>query len=349
MKATNILFLSIFYVLQASSQSVSDYIKYGELYRNNNTFIELLVKKAVGSNPCTNVNKFKLNVADPNNELKQSSKYLTWGLNVINCNGDSVRKTFSLPISQHASDGMNMSIDWTFEGISFDIRIYESSFSPNSVNRPDQLLSTLKKGIAFKYQDKYWDTCKTVNINGTIWVTSNLNVAHFKNGDRIPEARTADEWKKAADTKQPAWCYYGNDSLMGKRFGRLYNWYAVSDSRGLAADGYHISADYDWVDLQNAFAPSSLKNTMSWQKEYAGDNKSSLGAVASGWRDEIGNFSSLYVSGHWWTTLEHETGKSIAWQLTQYKYEYHPYQWIHTLTRGGHKNGHGFSIRCIKD
>jgi uncharacterized protein (TIGR02145 family) len=52
--------------------------------------------------------------------------------------------------------------------------------------------------------------------------------------------KTNEEWMKAGENKQPAWCYYDNDPKNGKKYGKLYNWYAVSDPRGLAPEGWHI-------------------------------------------------------------------------------------------------------------
>ena len=59
----------------------------------------------------------------------------------------------------------------------------------------------------------------------------NLNVSKFRNDDPIPEAKTDEEWLKANQNGKPAWCYY---SINSKNYGKLYNWYAVNDPRGLA-------------------------------------------------------------------------------------------------------------------
>ena len=79
-----------------------------------------------------------------------------------------------------------------------------------------------------------------------VWMRKNLDVSTFRNGDPIPYAKTAEEWKAAGDNKQPAWCYYDNDTVNFKKYGGLYNWYAVNDPRGLAPEGYHIPTDEEW-------------------------------------------------------------------------------------------------------
>lgn len=98
----------------------------------------------------------------------------------------------------------------------------------------------------------WWDgvqPSQTVTIGTQVWMTKNLDVSTFRNGDPIPEAKTKEEWKKAGENKQPAWCYYDNNSANGAQYGKLYNWYAVNDSRGLAPVGYHIPSDAEWTIL----------------------------------------------------------------------------------------------------
>ena len=65
----------------------------------------------------------------------------------------------------------------------------------------------------------------------------NLDVTTFRNLDRIMEAKTDEEWIKAGEQGIPAWCYYNNDPANNELFGKLYNWYAVNDKRGLAPEG----------------------------------------------------------------------------------------------------------------
>ena len=68
---------------------------------------------------------------------------------------------------------------------------------------------------------------KSIKIGNQYWMSENLNFDHFLNGDQIPEAKTAEEWVYAAKNKKAAWCYYNNDTLNGKKFGKLYNGYAL--------------------------------------------------------------------------------------------------------------------------
>ena len=87
---------------------------------------------------------------------------------------------------------------------------------------------------------------KTVTIGTQVWMTKNLDVSTFRNGEIIPEAKTSEEWEAAGKNKQPVWCYYDNDPKNGEIYGKLYNCYAVDDSRGLAPAGWHVPTVEEW-------------------------------------------------------------------------------------------------------
>ena len=109
---------------------------------------------------------------------------------------------------------------------------------------------------------------QTITIGTQVWTTKNLDAATFRNGDPIPQAKTDDEWWKAGVNKQPAWCYYDNDPANGAKYGKLYNWYAVNDSRGLAPVGYHIPSDAEWtilVDYLGSDAGTKMKNQPNYE------------------------------------------------------------------------------------
>ena len=81
---------------------------------------------------------------------------------------------------------------------------------------------------------------KTINIGNQVWMAENLNTNKFLNGDPIPEAKTIEDWEKAGENEQPAWCYFENNTYNGTLYGKLYNYFAVIDERGLAPSGWHI-------------------------------------------------------------------------------------------------------------
>ena len=110
---------------------------------------------------------------------------------------------------------------------------------------------------------------KIVQIGEQVWMGENLNVSSFINGDLIPQAKTKEEWDKAGSIGSPAWCYYDNDPVNGITLGKLYNWYAANDERGLAPLGWHIPTDDEWTELTNNLggkekAGIKMKSMIMW-------------------------------------------------------------------------------------
>src|ERR1700722_7218070 len=79
--------------------------------------------------------------------------------------------------------------------------------------------------------ESFQTTFNSTKIGTQTWMTENLNVSTFRNGESIPEAEKADVWEKATIEQKPAWCYYNGDSANGSKYSKLYNWYAVNDTR----------------------------------------------------------------------------------------------------------------------
>jgi uncharacterized protein (TIGR02145 family) len=182
-----------------------------------------------------------------------------------------------------------------------------------------------------------------IRIGSQVWSTENLNVSKFRNGDDISEAKTDQEWWQANKNEQPAWCYYKNDPTNGKKYGKLYNWYAVKDSRGLAPVGFHIPSDEEWTILANSLGgPSEAGEKIKIvSKEYfGGSNSSGFSALPGGYRISDGTFNSVGYYGYWWSTTENNA--STSW----YRFLYSDYR---GMVRGFGDKGNGYSLRCLRD
>jgi uncharacterized protein (TIGR02145 family) len=111
----------------------------------------------------------------------------------------------------------------------------------------------------------------TIIIGKQEWTATNLNTSKFLNGDEIFEAKTAREWEMAGISKKPAWCYYDNDTNNKEKDGKLYNWYAVNDPRGIAPKGWRIPKSDDFMELSqflssNGKSGTLLKSKRDWIK-----------------------------------------------------------------------------------
>ncbi len=184
-----------------------------------------------------------------------------------------------------------------------------------------------------------------VTIGKQVWMTQNLNVDKFRNGDPIPEAKTKEEWARAGENKQPAWCYYENDPANGAKYGKLYNWYAVNDPRGLAPEGWKIPSDEDWIRLTDFLggaqvAGTKMKSTDFWAESGNGTNESGFSGLPGGARYFNGTFTYIGKHGYWWSSPE--IGAFNAWYCSLiYNYG--------SVSRYHVNKTNGFSVRCVKD
>ena len=186
---------------------------------------------------------------------------------------------------------------------------------------------------------------KTVKIGNQLWMAENLNTDRFRNGDLIPEAKTNEEWAYAVEFKEPAWCYYKNSSELGLKYGKLYNYYALTDPRGLAPMGWHVSLIKDWeilfyylkLDINTG---GKLKSKTGWFRNGNGTNQSGFSALPGGTRDLHGNFWDEGSDGYWWSD-DFLDGKHI---------DNRHFMLHHDNNSAGHYNWDirsGYSVRCI--
>jgi uncharacterized protein (TIGR02145 family) len=173
----------------------------------------------------------------------------------------------------------------------------------------------------------------TIKIGSQIWMTKNLDVDTFRNGDPIPEVKDRDGWIQAGIDEKPAFCHYDNNIENGKKYGKLYNWYAICDPRGLLPDGFHIPSESEWLQLASYLGGTDIAGQR--MKNIDGFN-----ALTGGYRSKNGNFYGMGINGYWWSS------SLIFWDV----------MWDFVID---HKNSiifknysvqqDGLYIRCIKD
>jgi uncharacterized protein (TIGR02145 family) len=149
-------------------------------------------------------------------------------------------------------------------------------------------------------------TLPTVTIGEQEWCTSNLNVTTYKNGDPITEITDSVTWAAAT---YGAYCYYQFNQAGYQQYGKLYNWYAISDPRGLAPDGYHIptKAEYDTLiatlgGLSVSGGALKETGTTHWNSPNTGaTNSSQFTAWGGGQIDDTGASQELGTGAFFWT------------------------------------------------
>ena len=111
------------------------------------------------------------------------------------------------------------------------------------------IISDLRNGV--ENLEKKIKSTEQVIVGEQTWMKYNLDVATFRNGDTILQAQSNEDWEKAGFNQQPAWCYYVTDEdVIEKSYGKLYNLFAVNDPRGLSPEGWHISTENEWRELE---------------------------------------------------------------------------------------------------
>jgi uncharacterized protein (TIGR02145 family) len=208
---------------------------------------------------------------------------------------------------------------------------------------------------------------RVVTIGSQKWMAENLNTDHFKNGEKIPEVKSLEEWKNANNEKRPVWCYYNFDSLNGKTYGKLYNWYAVNDPRGLAPAGWKIPSIEDWRTLEksvNTKYPYStsteilLMGTSNWKSKEAGMGISGFNAQPSGYIES--EFKELGEIAFYWSNKIDDIIflRDESYDIFDSTVTFDDY-WsfigridFKTLQSGSSHDGFegdGFAVRCVKN
>ncbi len=188
-------------------------------------------------------------------------------------------------------------------------------------------------------------TAQTVRIGNTTWMSVNLSVDTFRNGDKIPEASTAEAWKKAGEAGLPAWCWaITGDSLAQQRAGRLYNWFAVSDPRKLAPRGWRIPTDSLYIEMMNQLggqraAGLQLKAVGAWTEKLT-PKLTDFSALPTGFINADGERIGYRRYAYWWTS--NESNAFVAW--------YRGLRYLDDeLITGGNRKETGYSVRCVRE
>ena len=172
------------------------------------------------------------------------------------------------------------------------------------------------------------------------WATKNLDVETYRNGEVIPQVQDANAW---ANLRTGAWCYYENNTANGSSYGKLYNWHAVNDPRGLAPKGYHIPTDAEWTILSDNLgdeAGTKMKSSSGWKNNGNGTNTSGFAGLPGGFRVYDGNFSNIGANGGWWSSSEASTSIALYRALNDDDGD---------VSRANDDKRSGFSVRCLRD
>ena len=180
--------------------------------------------------------------------------------------------------------------------------------------------------------------------NGQEWMAENLRTTTYANGDPIPNVTDGNQWQNLTTG---AWSHYNNDSQYENPYGKLYNWYAVDDSRNVCPTGWHVPSDAEWTVLTDYLGADSIGGKMKstgtqyWQSpNMLATNESGFSGLPGGLRSSMGGFGSVGGWGFWWSSTEYSAGS--AWDRALYSGS-------GDVARDPDDKGIGFSVRCLRD
>jgi uncharacterized protein (TIGR02145 family) len=232
-------------------------------------------------------------------------------------------------------------------------------FNNNGINKP--LLIKLEKIPAGTVTDIDGNIYKTVKIGDQWWIAENLTTTRYSNGDSIPTNLSDNEW---SGTTSGAYVIYNNDNLNNITYGKLYNWFAVTDIRNVCPTGWHVPSGGEWYTLTSYLIHNgcgyegsgedigkSMAATSGWMNDptngnigndQANNNSSGFAALPGGYRGAEGYyFVGLGGTTFWWSTslyTRYDNAGAMYLNYTSGNAEYYGAHWIQ-----------GLSVRCLKD
>lgn len=205
----------------------------------------------------------------------------------------------------------------------------------------------------------------TVIIGNQTWMVENLKTKHYRNGDEIPNIQIDSIWTSA---NIGAWCHYNNDTLNDFKYGKLYNYFTIEDTRNLAPEGWHVPTCVEWSILENYLTIVGFKlNSGSNEKDSeinianliaapidwancsepgtlgnnnTPKNQTGFYGLPGGYRSQNGPFKSISKSGHWWCVNISNNMLVLSHNLSYDTNALEPslgFKW------------RGLSVRCVKD
>ncbi len=194
--------------------------------------------------------------------------------------------------------------------------------------------------------DQDGNTYKTIVIGTQTWMAENLRSTKYRNGEAIPEITDSIVW---GNLKTGAYCNSKNenDTIMIATYGRLYNWYAVSDTRNLAPSGWHVATNDDLTRLTDYLGGSNLAGgklketgTTHWTLSIDATNETGFTALPGGYHHSNGFFYPFGYYGFWWSATESDANEAVEWSISYNGGNIHSFQ---------NPKVFGCSVRCVKD
>jgi uncharacterized protein (TIGR02145 family) len=205
--------------------------------------------------------------------------------------------------------------------------------------------SWLNPSISYdKVTDIDGNAYATIQIGTQVWMAENLRTSRYQNGDTIPNVQDSSQWNNLTTG---AWCHYDNNPKLERPYGKLYNWYTVSDPRKVCPTGWHVPTDAEWavvIDYLGGEDVAGLamksKGRRYWEANEGTTNASGFSALPGGCRNYVGGFVLREISGSIWAVTESDPSNAFNYSPS-------------CITDGMHRDTDGKTlgnaVRCLKD
>ena len=219
-----------------------------------------------------------------------------------------------------------------------------------------ETINGISNSVDFIVRAKNTDCATIYDIDGTeypvvkigdqLWFQSNLNVTHYQNGDPIRKAQSDSDWIDANNKKEGAYCVHSKITENHIQYGKLYNFWAVIDQRGLAPENCHVASDDEWKELELFLGmhPAEVDD-IDYRGSYEGNellaklqNNHGFSALEGGSRMHDSGKFCLLTSAYWWTSTECKQTDGWVRCINSSK-----------IYRNGRVRGFGFNVRCIME
>jgi len=287
--------------------------------------------------------------------LPVTERGIVWGIS----REPTLENNRGMTLSGSGSDSFMASLSGLIPEATYRVRAFAVTEAGIAYGEPVSF--TTPPEVAFgTVRDIDGNDYRTIEIGNQVWMAENLRTSRYRNGEDITYVMSNSEWQDLNQEQAGAWAFYNNHAG-NEPFGLLYNWYAVSDFRGLCPIGWRVATDQDWQQLerylgmnpneanatgwrgQNANVGGKLKakGTEFWRSPNTGaTNESSFTALAGGYRFTSGSFSYLTFFGYWWTSTEADA--NTAWRRLLFNNR-------ESINRVNYDKRYGFSVRCVQN
>lgn len=251
----------------------------------------------------------------------------------------------TISLSTKTSDGIGTgAFTSAITGLTANTTYYIKAYATNSAGTAyGNQVSFKTTNVGTPITDIDGNTYETVVICNQTWTKTNLNVSKYRNGDVIPQVTDQAQWSALTTG---AWCYYENNSSNGTTYGKLYNWYAVNDPRGLAPEGFHLPTYAELNALSDCLGGFNVgggkmkeTGTTHWESPNIATNSSGFTGLPGGSRQPT--FNTIGYNGSWWGVNTSDDPRYASYYGLQFNDE--------SIFFMNWSKSFGLSVRCIKD